>query len=79
MSAAPPTPSACVSLNRPSWSSRALAYLLGHQQPDGGFTCRPEQVAPRPIPYAHPSHAAVFALTALGDLHHRPTQQERQR
>lgn len=61
--------SAGTSLNRPAWSSRALAYLLAHQQADGGFTSRPEQVAPRPIPYAHPSHASVFALTALGEHH----------
>ncbi|KUN15357.1 hypothetical protein AQJ11_43230 [Streptomyces corchorusii] len=61
--------SAGTSLNRPVWSSKALAYLLAHQQADGGFTSRPEQVAPRPIPYAHPSHASVFALTALGEHH----------
>ncbi|WP_317447629.1 hypothetical protein [Streptomyces collinus] len=47
-----------------------MAYLLAHQQADGGYTSRPEQAALRPIPYYHPAHPAVFALTALGELHH---------
>ncbi|MEU3862497.1 prenyltransferase/squalene oxidase repeat-containing protein [Streptomyces sp. NPDC028722] len=58
--------SVAAALNRPAWTGKALAYLLAREEPGGTFTSRPEQVAPRPIPYHHPAHPAVFALTALG-------------
>ncbi|MEU6593654.1 hypothetical protein ABZ923_31280 [Streptomyces sp. NPDC046881] len=68
--------SADAALNRPTWSGKALTCLLAHQQADAGFTSPPEQLAPAPSPYTHPSHAAVFALTALGE-HHQGQAQRR--
>lgn len=46
-------------------ADRALAYLLEHQDADGGFTAPPDQVGPRPLPYSFPVLAGVHALTAL--------------
>ncbi|WP_254711910.1 prenyltransferase/squalene oxidase repeat-containing protein [Streptomyces sp. TRM64462] len=47
---------------------QGLAHLLSRQRPDGGFTSKPDQVAPRPIPYNFPNMAGIYVLTALGDL-----------
>ncbi|MFD9633751.1 terpene synthase family protein [Streptomyces violascens] len=55
-------------LGTPPWCRRGTDYLLRHQRPDGGFSSKPDQVAPRPIPYDFPHLADIFVLNALGDL-----------
>ncbi|MBT2509807.1 hypothetical protein J7I98_28850 [Streptomyces sp. ISL-98] len=55
-------------LGTPPWCRRGTDYLLRHQRPDGGFSSKPDQVAPRPIPYDFPNLANIFVLNALGDL-----------
>ena len=47
-----------------------LGYLLAQQQPDGGFTSRPDQAAPRPIPYDVPVLADICVLSALNPTSH---------
>ncbi|MEU9186686.1 prenyltransferase/squalene oxidase repeat-containing protein [Streptomyces sp. NPDC048484] len=44
-----------------------VAHLLAHQHPNGGFTSRPDQAGPRPLPYDVPVLADICALWALGD------------
>ncbi|GAA3991153.1 hypothetical protein GCM10022247_07540 [Allokutzneria multivorans] len=44
---------------------RAVAFLLAHQDPDGGFTSVPDQVGPRPLPFDYPVLTDVHVLTAL--------------
>ncbi|MFF7725368.1 prenyltransferase/squalene oxidase repeat-containing protein [Streptomyces sp. NPDC008001] len=42
-----------------------IRWLVGAQQPDGGFHGPADQVGPRPIPYDFPSLAGIHALMAL--------------
>lgn len=44
---------------------RGIGYLLGQQRQDGGFLSRPDQAAPRPLPYDVPVVADIFVLWAL--------------
>ncbi|MDH6113817.1 squalene-hopene/tetraprenyl-beta-curcumene cyclase [Kitasatospora sp. MAP12-15] len=44
---------------------RALGHLVGCRQPDGGYRGRPEQVAPRPLPYDVPVLAESCVLLGL--------------
>ncbi|MEU5974472.1 prenyltransferase/squalene oxidase repeat-containing protein [Streptomyces sp. NPDC047315] len=55
----------------PSWGA-GLAYLLTQQGNDGRIVSRPDQAAPRPLPYDVPVLADAFALWALGTLGPRP-------
>ncbi|MCX4903974.1 haloacid dehalogenase-like hydrolase [Streptomyces sp. NBC_00878] len=42
-----------------------LHYLLGEQNPDGGYTSPSDQAAPRPLRYAIPVLTDIFVLLAL--------------
>jgi len=46
-------------------TDRAVRWLLAEQHDDGGFTSRPDQVGPRPLPYDFPVLASIHALNAL--------------
>jgi len=46
-------------------TDRAVRWLLAEQHDDGGFTSRPGQVGPRPLPYDFPVLASIQALNAL--------------
>ncbi|WXA89726.1 terpene cyclase/mutase family protein [Pendulispora rubella] len=52
-------------LGNPLAVSRAVAYLVAHQDPDGGFTSVPDQVGPRPLPFDYPVLTDIRTLTAL--------------
>ncbi|MFD0343306.1 prenyltransferase/squalene oxidase repeat-containing protein [Streptomyces sp. NPDC127117] len=42
-----------------------VAHLLSRQDPDGGFTALPDQVAPRPLLFDAPVFGDIWALMAL--------------
>lgn len=44
---------------------RGRAFLLAAQHSDGGYHSRPDQAAPRPLPYEVPILATICALRAL--------------
>ncbi|MFD8810214.1 prenyltransferase/squalene oxidase repeat-containing protein [Streptomyces sp. NPDC059627] len=44
---------------------QGIGYLLTQQRDDGGFSSRPDQAAPRPLPYDVPVLADICALWAL--------------
>jgi squalene-hopene/tetraprenyl-beta-curcumene cyclase len=44
---------------------RGVFHLLARQEEDGGFTARPDQVAPRPLLFDAPVFAGIWALLAL--------------
>ncbi|WP_308311127.1 prenyltransferase/squalene oxidase repeat-containing protein [Streptomyces sp. GbtcB6] len=44
---------------------QGVGYLLTRQRDDGGFSSRPDQAAPRPLPYDVPVLADICALWAL--------------
>lgn len=45
--------------------SRALRYLITEQQPDGGYTSKPDQAGPRPVLYRAPALTDVCVLLAF--------------
>ncbi|CAL9375755.1 hypothetical protein SUDANB176_00959 [Streptomyces sp. enrichment culture] len=50
---------------------RALAWLLAHQNPAGGYDGVPDMVGPRPFPYRIPVLTDAPVLLALGHVRHR--------
>ncbi len=46
-------------------AARGLAYLVAHQEDDGGFVAPPDQVGPRPLPFDFPVLTDIHTLTAL--------------
>ncbi|MER7535689.1 prenyltransferase/squalene oxidase repeat-containing protein [Streptomyces sp. NPDC097704] len=42
-----------------------VEFLLARQDPDGGFTAVPDQVAPRPLLFDAPVFSGIWALLAL--------------
>ncbi|MEU9097329.1 prenyltransferase/squalene oxidase repeat-containing protein [Streptomyces sp. NPDC048361] len=54
-------------------ATRASAYLLTQQRPDGSIASVPDSIGPRPFGFTIPALADVFTLLALGHLTHRIT------
>ncbi|WP_225832044.1 prenyltransferase/squalene oxidase repeat-containing protein [Streptomyces sp. NK08204] len=52
---------------------RALAWLLEHQDADGGFSGPPDMVGPRPFPYKFPVLTDIPVLLAFGHVRSRVT------
>ncbi|MFI1097074.1 prenyltransferase/squalene oxidase repeat-containing protein [Streptomyces sp. NPDC020917] len=50
---------------------RALAWLLAHQNADGGYSGPPDQVGPRPLSYHFPVLTDIPVLLALGHVRSR--------
>ncbi|MFE9565960.1 prenyltransferase/squalene oxidase repeat-containing protein [Streptomyces sp. NPDC006487] len=48
--------------------AEGTAYLLREQHGDGGYTCRPESLGPRPILFDVPALADAYVLLGLGHL-----------
>ncbi|MGW7294534.1 prenyltransferase/squalene oxidase repeat-containing protein [Streptomyces xiamenensis] len=55
----------------PEPAVRAVTYLIGQWQTDGGVTSRPDSIGPRLFTFTVPVLAEIFTLLALGHLHHR--------
>jgi prenyltransferase beta subunit len=55
----------------PAPVSRGVAYLLSHQQPDGGISSTSDSIGPRPFIFTVPALADIFPLLALGHVARR--------